>query len=245
MSLFELSHLRLTRAGRAILDDVSLSLAECRIQAIFGPSGSGKTSLLRVLNLMTIPSAGSIRYRGVETTSMNPLELRRKVAIVFQEPVVLDGSVRDNLLVPFRFRRDSSIPPGDDELLRVILQSQLDGDSLSREASVLSGGEKQRLAVARSLLTNPEVMLLDEPTSALDVSLARSLIESLMGNFPAIRFIIVTHSLELLAMADRQFRLVQGRIQGVFETHDRAELEKLVGERANPELPSETKEIPQ
>lgn len=129
--------------------------------AIVGPSGSGKSTVLRLLNRLTVPTAGTVRFRGDDLAQIDPLAHRRRVAMVFQRPIALPGSVADNL---------RAADPGLDgaAIGRALDAVGLSADLAGREARDLSGGELQRVALARSLATEPEVVLFDEPTSALD-----------------------------------------------------------------------------
>ncbi len=138
--------------------DLSLAIEPGIITMITGPSGAGKSSLLRLANGLERPDAGEVLFRGEPVSSLAPRPHRRMVALVFQQPVMFAGSVADNLAAAHPTRSP----------LELLEQAGLDGSFAAREAKELSGGEKQRVALARSLGTNPDVLLLDEPTSALD-----------------------------------------------------------------------------
>jgi len=128
---------------------------------IVGPSGSGKTTLLRCCNLLEAPEAGTVRFRGEDVRSFDPPRLRRRVAMVFQHPVLFRGTVAENLLVA-----EPGLGPTDQhELLERV---GLDPGLLARDSTKLSGGEAQRACLARALATRPEVVLMDEPTASLD-----------------------------------------------------------------------------
>ena len=148
-------------ADREILHVVSLSVAPAAVTVLAGPSGAGKSTLLRLGNRLDIPSAGSVRFRGEDSAAIDPRELRRRVGMVFQRPVPFAGAVRENLKV-------GAPLAGDEELARTLERVGLEASVLDRVADDLSGGEAQRMCIARTLLTQPEVILMDEPTSALD-----------------------------------------------------------------------------
>jgi UDP-glucose/iron transport system ATP-binding protein len=167
-ALFDLDEVSLEVDGRRVLDRVTLAFPDRGITVIVGPSGGGKTTLLRLLNRLDVPTAGRIRFRGVPLEELDPLVLRRRVGMVFQRPAPFPGSVRDNLLV--------ADPAAANGSLSAALDAAGLGESyLDRSADDLSGGETQRLCLARTLVTEPEVLLMDEPTSALDRDTGRRL----------------------------------------------------------------------
>jgi putative ABC transport system ATP-binding protein len=167
-ALFELDGVGLEIDGRRVLDGVTLTVVDHGITVIVGPSGSGKTTLLRLLNRLDVPTDGEIRFRGESLDSLDPLVLRRRVGMVFQRPAPFPGSVRDNLLVA-----DPAASNG--HLSAALGAAGLADSFLDRPADDLSGGESQRLCLARTLVTEPEVLLMDEPTSALDRETRRRL----------------------------------------------------------------------
>jgi putative ABC transport system ATP-binding protein len=159
--LYELVGVGLVIDGATILAGVELTIADAGITVVLGPSGAGKSMLLRLLNRLEVPTAGEVRYRGEPVDALDPLELRRRVGMVFQRPAPFPGTVRDNLLV-------ADPGAGDDELAAALGDARLDRAFLDRSADELSGGEAQRMCLARTLVTRPDALLMDEPTSALD-----------------------------------------------------------------------------
>jgi len=135
------------------------------VTILLGASGGGKTTLLRMLNKMISPTKGQIFFMGEPLAQIESVQLRRKVMMLSQNPVVFPGTVRDNLAIAFEFQ--DKIKPDDDALddmlSRIQLNKKLDDGVIN-----LSGGEKQRLALGRLLLLEPEVYLFDEPSSSLD-----------------------------------------------------------------------------
>lgn len=205
-ALFELDRVGLEIGGHRILHAVSFAVPDGGITVLLGPSGSGKTMLLRLLNRLEVPTRGDIAFRGTPLGELDPLVLRRRVGMVFQRPVVFPGTARDNLLVA---------RPGapDDELSARLRAVDLGPNVLDQLADDLSGGEAQRLCLARTLATHPEVLLMDEPTSSLDPeardhleTAARALAEEGM------RMIWVTHDLaQAERLADHRLVIVAGR----------------------------------
>jgi len=176
--------------GERIIDGLTLEVPLDGITVLVGRSGSGKSTLLRLCNRLEVPTRGTVAYGGRSAGDLDVLALRRQVGMVFQHPVRFAGTVRDNLLV--------AVPSaGDDELRRVLARSAVDGDLLDREAADLSGGEAQRMCLARTLLTEPQMLLMDEVTSSLDPDARRSIEEltlSLVDDGMAVLW--VTHDLD-------------------------------------------------
>jgi len=175
--MFELQAVSFTYGTKQVLSQVNLQLDTTRFTLIKGPSGSGKSTLLRLLSRLIVPSSGEIFYRGQPLSEFEPTAYRRKVGYLQQIPVMLDASVKDNLLLPLRLKAAGGrIPPGDQELRRYLEDFLLTDLKLEDHAQKLSVGQKQRLAFIRGLLMEPEVLLLDEPTAALD-EVSRHLVE--------------------------------------------------------------------
>ena len=179
--------------GATILDHVDLAIADGGITVLVGPSGAGKSTLLRLLNRLEVPTAGEVRFRGRPLADLDSSALRRRVGMVFQRPAPFPGTVRDNLLV--------ADPDADEEALVAALHAaRLDAAFLDRPADELSGGEAQRMCLARTLVTQPEVLLMDEPTSALDPDARRRLERTALRLADEGRELVwVTHDLEQAA----------------------------------------------
>lgn len=192
---FELINVSKIKNGKPILRNINLQFLSGSKYTILGPSGSGKTTLLRLLNRMEEPSSGEILFDGENIKNIPVTKLRKKVGMVFQIPVVFEGTVEDNLLVPYSIK---GIPPDKEEIKKALTLSGLKESFLSQRAMDLSVGEKQRLNLARALLNNPEVLLLDEPTSALDYETALTLLNSVneLNRVLGLTIIMVTHQVE-------------------------------------------------
>jgi len=192
----DVSVVRAEGERRTVLSGVYFNVPEAGHLVVVGRSGSGKTTLLRLLNRFEDPSAGTLSFKGRELTGYDPLVLRRRVALVAQVPVVVEGTVRDNLRI-----RPRHLPEPPDDVLAALLDDVgLDADFLARDADRLSGGERQRVCLARALVSNPEALLLDEPTSALDPR-ARDVVADLILELESKRrlaVVVATHQAELV-----------------------------------------------
>jgi ABC-type methionine transport system ATPase subunit len=190
-SILRAEHLGRVVSGKTIVTDVSLEVGGGEVLGVVGASGSGKSSLLRLLNRLDEPTAGTAYLDGADYRQIPPRELRRRVGMVTQRPFLFPGDVASNL----RFgpaQRGEVITDAD--ISRLLEQVGLQGFA-AHEVSVLSGGEQQRVSLARSLANRPEVLLLDEPTSALD-ELSKSGIEELIATLAAdqeLACVLVTH----------------------------------------------------
>lgn len=206
-ALFTFDGVVVVRGGRTVLDVDRLAIGADGATAIVGPSGSGKSTLLRLCNRLEVPSAGTVRYRGADLGGLDPRTHRRRVAMVFQQPVALEGTVADNL-------RAADLGLDDDAISSALGRVGLDPELAGRDARDLSGGERQRLGLARSLATGPEVLLLDEATSALDPANATR-VEQLVAGFEedGIVPVWVTHDLDQMARVARHvIVLIDGRV---------------------------------
>jgi putative ABC transport system ATP-binding protein len=192
--------------ARHILRSIDLAVAGRGITVILGPSGSGKSMLTRLTNRLLDPSSGTVSFRGTDVRRLDVLELRRRVGMVFQRPTLFDGSVHDNL---------AATGVRDDVAYAEILRRVGLGDSvLGRDSSTLSGGEAQRVCLARALLMQPKVLVADEPTASLDHAstlvlerLARGLADS------GVPVLWVTHDLaQAERIADHRVTLDDGRV---------------------------------
>ena len=163
---------------------------------IHGPSGSGKSSFLRLPNRLQEPSSGDIILDGIPVERHDVTELRRNVGYVQQTPAMAGGAVRDNLILPFTFKAGRGRPFPDDDRLRTLLDDfLLHGVHLDDDAETLSVGQKQRIALIRTLLSEPRFLLCDEPTSALDPE-SKSVVEIWLERLAleqTIGIVLVTH----------------------------------------------------
>ncbi|MXM65894.1 ATP-binding cassette domain-containing protein [Streptomyces sp. HUCO-GS316] len=198
------------RGGVRALDGFSAEVPGRDVTAVSGPSGSGKSTLLRLCNRLEVPTRGRVSFRGQDIAGLDPLRLRRRVGMVFQRPTPFPGTIDDNLRTA---SPDATRARMEDALER----AALDGSWLDRDATQLSGGEAQRACVARTLITQPEVLLLDEPTSALDAA-ATDIFEQAVRRLVAdgMTVLWVTHdAAQVRRVADRVLTVEWGRCTGI------------------------------
>lgn len=191
--------------GRHLIDGLDLTLSAGGITMVMGPNGSGKSLLLRLLHGLIAPSAGEISWGGHEPG--RPVQERQ--ALVFQKPVLLRRSVAENIDFVLRLKGKAGAEPRDALLGRVGLLALA-----KQPARLLSGGEQQRLSLARALATEPDVLLLDEPTASLDPA-SVLMIEGIVkeANRRGVRIIFVTHDIgQARRLADEVVFLHRGRV---------------------------------
>ncbi|MDW2800049.1 ABC transporter ATP-binding protein [Clostridium boliviensis] len=195
-----------------ILDIEELNIEKSKVTCIIGESGSGKSTLLRLLNKLISCDSGKIMYNGKDLNYCNSVDLRRSVVMLSQLPAIFPGTIRDNLLIGLKFAE--KLAASDDKLLQILNMVHLK-KSLDDESGLLSGGEKQRLALGRVILLDPEVFLLDEPSSSLDEETERFIIENLVAytKETSKTLIMVTHSKKVAqTYSDDTIELSQGKI---------------------------------
>ncbi|WP_353947869.1 ATP-binding cassette domain-containing protein [Sporolactobacillus sp. Y61] len=176
-----------------ILSIDRLSISSGVVTCIIGESGSGKSTLLKMIDNMISPEYGTIEVLGKSIDAWNPIELRRRIVMMSQTPVMFPGDVRENLLIGLKF---SDMPPVSDSRLKELLDMVRLHKSLDDDSDSLSGGEAQRVSLARILLINPPILLLDEPSSALDEETTAFVLQKVVDHVKASKstLIMVTHS---------------------------------------------------
>ena len=212
-SVYEIRDVVKQYDARRVLQIDTLCVHKSEILAIVGPSGAGKSTFLRLLNFLEEPSQGEIRFlgRAFGRDQLAPLELRRKVTTVFQRPILLNRSVRANVGYGLWLRGRSGSGERVDAALEEVGLLQL----ARHKARTLSGGEAQRVALARSIVLDPEVLLLDEPTANLDpysVGLIEDIVRRL-NEEQGTTIVLVTHNVfQARRLAHRVGLMLQGEV---------------------------------
>ena len=203
-------HLGRSVNGVTLVNDITVQVRTGEVLAVVGPSGSGKSSFLRLLNRLDEPTSGTVFLEGIDYRQLPPRELRRKVGMVTQRAFMFPGSVAQNLSFGPRQRGETL---SDARAEKLLTRVGLPGYG-PRDAVNLSGGEAQRVSLARALANSPVILLLDEPTSALDDD-AKSGVESLIRDIIHQSFltcVVVTHDVsQATRMANRVMLLESGR----------------------------------
>jgi tungstate transport system ATP-binding protein len=216
-AVVELAGVQMTYGGAMVLDVPALAVNEGEILTVIGPNGSGKSTLLRIAGLLERATRGVVRFRGRPVDAADSLAERRRMAMVFQHPLLADMTVAQNVRLGLAFRGISA-----ESGTRVACWLERLGIAplADRRARSLSGGQAQRVALARALVLEPEVLLLDEPFAGLDAPTRAELLPDLSAILRRDRVttVLVTHDRgEAQALADRVAVLMAGRIAQVDE----------------------------
>jgi tungstate transport system ATP-binding protein len=212
-TLLTLSDVAVHHGEHVALQVASLEVYPGDVMALIGPNGAGKSTMLRVMGMLQLPDHGTVRFRGENALDGNQLALRRRIATVFQEPLLLNASVYQNAALGLKLRGVRR-----DEIQRHLgpwLQRLSIAHLAARFARTLSGGEAQRTSLARALVLEPELLLLDEPFSALDPASREALVRDFQRivRETGITTVLVTHDRhEAFALANRVGVLHQGRL---------------------------------
>ena len=210
-SVLETEHLSRTVLEKTLVSDISVRVLAAEILAVVGPSGAGKSSFLRLLNRLDEPTAGTVRLNGEDYRKLPAQELRRRVGMVMQSAYLFPGTVAANIAFGPRQRGERL----SFEQIAVLLERVGLPGYQERDVSNLSGGEAQRVSLARTLANSPMALLLDEPTSALDEASSREIEDLLLSivHERQISCVIVTHNTnQAQRIADRAMIMEKGKL---------------------------------
>lgn len=214
MNVLTLDRIWKSYAEKTALRDVSFEVEPGGVLAIIGPTGSGKTTLLRIMDLLDRPSSGRMLFDGVEPNDEDARrEIRRRMGMVFQQPVLFDSSVYRNVSCALQWRGcdGGEVRKRVLHILSMVGLSDLEG----RRARSLSGGERQKVAIASAIAPKPELLLLDEPTANLDpasVSVIEDVVKKI-NKVEGVTVVLATHNLfQARRLADRVVFLLDGEV---------------------------------
>ena len=212
--VLETEHLSRVISDKRLVDDITIGIQKGEVLAVVGPSGSGKSSFLRLLNRLDEPTMGTVYLEGTDYLQIPPQELRRRVGMVTQTAYLFPGTIADNL----RFgpwQQGNDLPQ--DTLLALLEQVGL-ADRADSDVAHLSGGEAQRVSLARAIANSPAILLMDEPTSALDEE-AKEEVEALILKVVrqnALTCVIVSHDpAQAARIASRVMVVKAGRLEKI------------------------------
>jgi lipoprotein-releasing system ATP-binding protein len=217
--MLELKNISKSYGTQLILDNISLQVRESEMVSILGPSGSGKSTLLQIMGLLMKADSGQIYLDGIDYASLRDKDQasfrNQKLGFVFQFHNLLgEFTCEENIKFPL-YIKESKLTEADSELFKKIVQTLGIKPILTKLPSQISGGEQQRVAVARALINRPTLLLADEPTGNLDNKNAETLY-ALFVELKAVwqqRIIMVTHNEKLTAQSDQVIYLNSGRIE--------------------------------
>ncbi len=194
MTVLDFKNVSYINNNNIILDNFSVSIEDGDFISIVGPSGSGKSTFLKLCCNLISPSKGNIFFKDKSIFDYNPIALRKSISYVFQTPYLFGNTVIDNILFPYKIR---DIEPDNVKIAELFSMFNLNESDLTKEIKNLSGGEKQRISLIRSILFNPDILLLDEITASLDAdntAIVEKVIETL--NKKGVTVLWITHNPE-------------------------------------------------
>lgn len=212
--IFRLENVGFKIENQQILEDINFTVNKGDIVTVTGPSGGGKSTLLKLMGLLISPTAGRIYYKNKEIIEYEATEYRKQVSYFFQNAVLFDQTVRQNLSFPADIREDNFDESRAKEGLETV---QLPSTYLDKPIKDLSGGEKQRVALIRNLMYPPEVLLMDEVTSSLDQENREAVLSYIhrLNKEELMTILWVTHNQEEINASNEIITLVNGKTEGV------------------------------
>jgi len=212
--IIETKNLSRQIADKILIENINIQVEQGEVLAIIGPSGAGKTTFLRLINRLDEPTSGTVYYEGKDYRTLPPSIIRQQIGMVSQVPYLFPGSIAENISFGPRQR---GITLSSERISWLLERVGLPGYQ-ERNINNLSGGEAQRVSLARTLANSPKILLLDEPTSALD-SEAEHEVETLLSNIIAeenLTCLIITHNMAQAArIANRALYLVKGKLAAI------------------------------
>lgn len=209
-ALIRFDHVTITVRDKMLLSDLSFTLNAGEKAVFRGRSGSGKSTVLKSLLGIYPPTQGAIFFQGQPLNPVTVRTIRAEAAYIGQEPILGGDSVREALLLPFRFRAHRGHQPAESKLIEIMDTLHLPADILNQPCNRVSGGEKQRIALARGILLGKRLYLLDEVTSALDRQSKQAVFEMLAD--PVLTVLSVAHDADWIARCGVVFELDNGRL---------------------------------
>jgi putative ABC transport system ATP-binding protein len=206
-------HVTVSYYDQKIIDDVSFLIEEKERAVFYGKSGSGKSTILTTVLGAHIPESGTIYFDESPVNSKNILEVRRSVSFIGQEPILGAETIREAILLPYTFKVNRSSAPSEKTIVETLNKLQLESNILEKDASVVSGGEKQRVAIARELLQNKTVFLVDELTSALDIESKKAVLDLFTSSEYTV--ISVSHDTDWYSICTKFLKVENGKIVNI------------------------------
>lgn len=193
--MFKLKNVRV----KDILYIQELTIKKGEITCIVGKSGGGKTTFLKLLNNMISYDRGTIKFKDKEITEIDPVSLRKKVPMLPQNPAIFSGTIKENFTMTLQYAGKDVNEESNQAFINIMKTVGMEKYSISDNVEKLSGGEKQRIALARIILLDPDILLLDEPSSALDEETEELIIKMVVDNMKEKKgtLVMVTHSTKI------------------------------------------------
>lgn len=213
--ILRLENVGFEAGGQQILKKIHLTVEKGKIVTVTGPSGGGKSTLLKMMGMLISPTSGTIYYKGQDMLDYEPTEYRKEVSYFFQNAVLFDDTVRENLAFPARIREDRF----DEARAKNGLETlQLPTSYIDKPIKDLSGGERQRVALIRNLMYPPKVLLMDEVTSSLDKEnreIIISFIQQLNKN-EEVTILWITHNQDEIDASNEVITIIDGEVEAAY-----------------------------